>query len=92
MVSSESCPLWAADAIITFDLAFDLYRKTQGKGGSTGYRPEFTSARIPKRFQTIASLPVQIKQPLPLTWYLTFKVKFNVKGRHLTFEIKFQVN
>ena len=39
------------------------------------------SAHIPKWFQTIPTLQEQLTQPWPLTWHLTFKVKFKFKGR-----------
>ena len=45
------------------------------------YRPEITSAGVPKWSQTIAILSKQPTQLWPLTWHLTFYVKFMVKAR-----------
>ena len=45
---------------INFDLAFDLRGQIEGQRMEIGYRPQFTSARVPKWFQTMASLPGQL--------------------------------
>ena len=52
----------------TFYLTCKVKIKVKGRG--TGYRPEITSARVPKLPRTIASLPEQFLQPWP--FYLAF--------------------
>ena len=66
---------------MTFDLAFEVEVKPKVKGRGTTYRPEITSARVPKWLQATASLSGQLTQPLPLTWHAIFKVKHKAKGR-----------
>ena len=49
---------------MAFGLAFDL----QAQSLFIGYRPEITSARVPKRSQTIGRLPKQLTQQWPVFW------------------------
>ena len=57
---------------------FKVKLNVEGRG--TEYRPEITSACVPKWSKETANLPRPITQPWALTWNLTFKVKVKVKG------------
>ena len=46
------------------------------KGCGTEYRPKIPSARVPKWFQVVGSIPEQLTQQQPLTGNYIFKVKF----------------